>query len=46
MAVHKPTAQEAKDEIRSVLMEQLMLKLRSEAAISFQVFQESVANGA
>jgi len=41
-SVHKPTVQEAKDEIRSVLMEQLMGKLRSEAAISFQVFQESV----
>jgi len=39
-AVHKPTVQEAKDEIRSLLMEQLMRTLRSEAAISWPLFPE------
>jgi parvulin-like peptidyl-prolyl isomerase len=38
-AVHKPTVQEAKDEIRSDLMEETMSRLRSAAAISLPLFE-------
>jgi parvulin-like peptidyl-prolyl isomerase len=40
-AIHKPALDEAKEEIRSALMDQLKQKLRSEAAVSLSVFEDA-----
>ena len=45
-AIHKPTVEEAKDEIRSALMEQLLSKLRSEATISYHMSKRRLARNA
>jgi hypothetical protein len=40
-AIHKPTLDETKEEIRAALMEQLLSKLRSEAEVSLEVFADA-----
>ena len=42
-AVHKPTLEEEKDNIRMTLFENLLAKLRSESSISYPVLEEAEA---
>jgi parvulin-like peptidyl-prolyl isomerase len=39
-AIHKPTVDEVKEQIRLALMDQLLTKLRSEADVSLEIFGE------